>query len=105
MSTKPPNPPQIQIEVPGDLRATYANFAIINHAYNEVVIDLAHIVPNAPQNRVHTRLVMTPYHAKLLLNALSNNLAHYETHFGEIVIQGGGLPDRGHMGFEPSKVH
>lgn len=107
MASQPqkPKPNQLQIEVPADLKAEYANFAIINHNYNEILIDFAHVAPGAPKTRVHTRLVLTPYHAKLLLQALNANLAKYEKRFGEIKIQRPDQPNRPVMGFDPSLIH
>lgn len=105
MEPKTPTPPQLQIEVPGDLRASYANFAIINHSYGEIVIDLAHVIPNVPQTRVHTRLVLSPYHAKQLLHALGVNLANYEKRFGAIDMEAAGKGEGMPMGFPSSQVH
>ncbi|RME79988.1 MAG: DUF3467 domain-containing protein [Caldilineae bacterium] len=104
MSNKP-KPQQIQIEIPGDLRPTYANFAVINHSYNEIVIDFAHIVPGVPKARILNRMVLTPYHAKLLLQALQTNLGNYEKRFGEIKLRGTGLPEPPTMGFDPNLIH
>lgn len=103
MENKPPN--QIQIEVPGDLQATYANFAVINHSFNEIVIDFAHIIPNVPTTRVRERVVLTPYHARLLLDALGANLANYEKRFGTIDMHTGGSHDLPKMGVDPGQVH
>jgi hypothetical protein len=36
--------------------------------------------------RVQTRIVMTPLNAKLLLNALTENLEKFEAQFGEIIV-------------------
>jgi len=107
MDNKPPTPGpgQLHIEVPADLTAIYANFALINHSYNEIVIDLAHVLPGVPTARVQARLVLTPYHAKLLLEALAQNLANYERRFGEIKTQGIGLSERPPLGFDPKQVH
>lgn len=105
MSTKPAKGTEIKIELPGDIKPIYANFAIINHNYNEVVIDFAHLMPNVPKSRVQTRIVMTPYHAKLLLGALNTNLANYEKRFGEIKTKGAGIPDRPPFDLGPSQVH
>ncbi|MCP4165302.1 MAG: DUF3467 domain-containing protein [Chloroflexi bacterium] len=106
MSEKPQQKQkQIKIELPNDLTPCYVNFAIINHNYNEIVIDFAHVMPNVPKTRVQNRLVLTPYHAKLLLNALGSNLANYEKRFGEIKTQGTGLPDKPPMGFDSGHVH
>ncbi|NOX63599.1 MAG: DUF3467 domain-containing protein [Chloroflexi bacterium] len=105
MTSKPQKPNQLQIEIPADLTPAYTNFAIVNHGYNEILIDFAHVAPGAPKTRVHTRLVLTPYHAKLLLQALGQNLAKYEKRFGEIKTQRPDLPDRPVMGFDPSLIH
>jgi hypothetical protein len=77
---------QINIELPPDLDATYANFAMITHSPSEVVIDFARVLPNTPKAKVCTRMLMTPMHAKLLLMALGENLQKYEQQFGPIVI-------------------
>ncbi len=82
----PPGPAQINIEVPPDLDATYANFAMITHSPSEVIIDFARVLPNTPKAKVCARMLMTPMHAKLLLMALSENLQKYEAQFGPIVI-------------------
>ena len=105
MPQKPAKQQQLKIELPGDLHPSYANFAIINHSYNEIIIDLAHVMANVPKTRVQTRIVMTPYHAKLLLNALGTNIANYEKRFGEIKVKGAGIPNQPHMSVEPSQVH
>lgn len=98
-------PQSLQIEAPKDLKPIYSNFAIIHHNYNEIVIDFAHVMPNLPHAQVQTRIVLTPYHAKLLLQALMHNLQNYEKRFGEVKMQGSGLPKRGPMGFDPRQVH
>jgi hypothetical protein len=78
------------VELPANLEPTYANFALISHSPSELIIDLAQLMPNQPQVRVKSRVVMTPLNAKLLLQALQDNLAKYEATFGEIVIPGQG---------------
>ncbi len=85
-----PGPKQINIELPPDLDATYANFAMITHSPSEVIIDFARVLPNTPKAKVCVRMLMTPMHAKLLLMALSENLQKYEEQFGPIVIPQGG---------------
>ena len=75
---------QFNVQVPPDLDAIYANFALITHSASEVIIDFARVLPNTPKAKVHARIVTTPLHAKLLLRALSDNLEKYEARFGEI---------------------
>ena len=88
MAQKPASPPQrqIQVELPGDLEAIYANFAILNHSPSEVIIDFARMLPNMPKVKVYARILMTPTNAKALHKALADNLAKYEKRFGEIKI-------------------
>jgi hypothetical protein len=81
---------KVNIEVPPDLDAIYANFAMITHSPSEIIIDFARVLPNAPKSRVHARIVTTPMHAKLLLRALTENLSKYEAQFGEIKLPPGG---------------
>jgi len=96
-----PTPPQgsqqmqINIELPPDLEAIYTNFAMIGHTPSEVIIDFVRVLPGNPRARVQARVLMTPMNAKLLLNALAENLERYEAQFGPIVIpQGGNLAEQ-----------
>ncbi|HUW08293.1 MAG TPA: DUF3467 domain-containing protein [Anaerolineae bacterium] len=88
MTQKTASPPQrqIQVELPADLEAIYANFAILNHSPSEVIIDFARMLPNMPKVKVYARILMTPTNAKALHKALEDNLAKYEKRFGEIKI-------------------
>jgi len=84
MSPSRPKSVQINIEVPPDLDATYANLALITHSPSEIIIDFARVLPNTPRAKVYARIITTPLHAKLLLRALQENLERYEAQFGEI---------------------
>ena len=90
METPKRQPMQINIEVPPDLDAVYANFAMITHTASEIIIDFARVLPNTPKTKVYARIVTTPMHAKLLLRALNENLEKYEAQFGEIKLPAGG---------------
>ena len=85
---------QIQIELPANLEAIYANFAMITHSPSELILDFARALPNMPKAKVYARVVMTPMNAKLLHKALGDNLAKFEEKHGEIKT-----PDQG---FEPN---
>jgi hypothetical protein len=80
----------IQIELPADLEATYANFALITHSPSEMIVDFARVLPNQPKAKIYTRIVMTPMNAKLVHKALGENLAKFEEKYGEIKT-----PDQG----------
>ncbi len=81
-----PQPPHL--EVPPDLEAIYVNLVRIAHSPSELVLDFAHMLPGVVPAKVRTRIVMSPLGAKLLLRALGENLARYETAFGEIKVPG-----------------
>src|SRR5213080_5262134 len=64
----------------------YINFANIIHSPSEFVIDLGRIVPGRPDVKIYSRVIMTPMHAKQLLDALAHNISLYESKFGEIRV-------------------
>jgi len=66
----------------------YINFANIIHSPSEFVIDLGRIVPGRPDVKIYSRVIMTPLHAKQLLEALAHNIGLYEQKFGEIRVEG-----------------
>ncbi|MEK7310758.1 MAG: DUF3467 domain-containing protein [Chloroflexota bacterium] len=80
---------QVALELPANLDATYANFAIITHSPSEIVIDYARVMPNTPKSKIVARIVLTPMNAKLLLRALGDNLSKYEAQYGEIIVPTG----------------
>ena len=67
-------------------KGTYANLAIITHSRAEFILDFASNLPGLPGPKVNNRVVMTPEHAKRLLNALADNIAKYESQFGPISL-------------------
>jgi Protein of unknown function (DUF3467) len=91
MSNAPPEQAnqQVNIEI-GEKEAegTYSNLAIITHSNAEFVIDFTRILPGVPKAKVQSRIIMTPVHTKLLMNALRDNIDKYEQKFGEIKISG-----------------
>jgi hypothetical protein len=66
----------------------YSNLALISHSPSEIIIDFARVMPGVPKARVYARIVMTPAHAKLLLNALEDNIKKFESQFGTIKLFG-----------------
>ena len=78
---------QISLELrPEVAKGTYSNLAIITHSHSEFVIDFARVLPGMPKPDISDRIVMTPEHAKRLLNALMDNISKYESNFGPIVM-------------------
>jgi hypothetical protein len=91
---------QINIELPSDLEAVYANFAMITHSPSEVVVDFARVLPNLPKAKVYARVIMTPMNAKLLHRALGDNLSKFEAQFGEIKTPEQGFDQDRPIGFK-----
>ena len=92
---------QISIEL-GEREAEgiYSNLALISHSSSEVIIDFARVLPGSPKSKVYARIVMTPTHAKSLLQALEGNLRTYETTHGKIRTVPG--DDSKEIGFVPT---
>ena len=73
---------------------TYSNIAIINHSPSEFVVDFIQMMPGVPKAKVKSRIILTPQHAKRLMNALNDNISKFEAQHGEIkdVDPTGGIP-------------
>ena len=99
---KPPAAGQrpIQIELPADLEAIYANFALITHSPSEMIVDLARVLPNVPKAKIYARILMTPMNAKLLYKALVENLGKFEERYGEIKTPEHGFHEDRPIGFK-----
>ncbi len=98
---------QINIEL-GEKEAegVYSNLAIISHSTAEFVIDFTRILPGVPRARVLSRIVMTPQHARMLLNAMQENINRYEAQYGEINVNQNGPQFSGFPGPDlGDKVH
>ena len=85
--------PGPKIIVPEGMEPAYANLARISHSPADIVIDFAHMLPGEATAKIQSRVVMTPLSAKLLQRALAENLARYETTFGEIKVPGNSLAE------------
>ena len=79
------NENQLNIELSEEIaEGIYSNLAIITHSNAEFVIDFVKVMPGVPKARVKSRIVLTPQHAKRLLNALADNIHKYEAAHGPI---------------------
>ena len=80
------NKRKIKLEMPKDPSGTYANMVMISHNKNEMFLDFIQTLPHDPRAKVQQRIVMTPMHAKLFLQALQENIERFEGQFGEIEV-------------------
>jgi len=79
------NDNQLNIELSEEIaEGIYSNLAIITHSNAEFGIDFVKVMPGVPKARVKSRIVLTPQHAKRLLNALADNIHKYEAAHGPI---------------------
>lgn len=88
MAKEQDNKKQAQINIELDEKVaegTYSNLAIINHSVSEFVVDFVNIMPGVPKNKVKSRIILTPQHAKRLLKALGDNISRFENAHGEIM--------------------
>lgn len=97
------NSKKLTLEIKPEIaRGDYSNLAIITHSRSEFVIDFAAMLPGLAKPEVIHRILMTPDHAKRLLNALQDNIIKYENQFGIIDVEGarsgGGTFNLGDLG-------
>lgn len=83
-SQTPPKSVGPMLELSPELETVYANLARIAHSPADIVLDFAHLLPGEGKAKVRARVVMTPLSAKLLIKALTENIARYEAAYGEI---------------------
>lgn len=76
---------QINIELSEEVaEGVYSNLAMVAHSNTEFVLDFIRLMPGVPKAKVKARVIITPEHAKRLLNALKDNIQKYEQSFGHI---------------------
>ena len=82
MTNPPQNPPPL--DLPKDLAPVSSTIVRISHTPSEFVLDFSRMLPGQGNLTVAARVLMSPIAAKLFLRALTENIARYETVFGEI---------------------
>lgn len=100
MQEPQPQGQQLNIEL-GEKEAEgiYSNLAIITHSPAEFIIDFTRVMPGVPKAKVYARIITNPQHAKMLMNALKENIDKFEKRFGVIKIEGQTTPSS--FGFVP----
>ncbi len=76
---------KVEIELPDNIAdGVYSNLVIVSHSDSEFIFDFIRVMPGKPRAKVQSRIIMTPPHAKMFLQALSENIRKFEKQFGEI---------------------
>jgi len=93
MPETPPPPPAASpstknLELISDIDPVYSNMVRIVHSHSEIVLDFAQFLPGDSNPKVKAKVLMSPLGAKLFFRALAENIARYETTFGEITVPG-----------------
>jgi len=88
-----PEQQELQVHIPPEIQGgQYANQTLISHTQEEFVLDF--ILATPPAAIVNARVLVSPTHAKRMIAALQDNIARYESIFGEIkTIAPMGKPD------------
>ena len=86
--SKPPTP-GFNMEMPDYLLAVYSNVARISHTPFDFVMDFSQALPGKPHTEILSRVIMSPAGVKLFQRALTENIARYESIFGEITLPKG----------------
>jgi hypothetical protein len=66
------------------LEGRYANYFEIGHNAFEVLLDFGQLYFEAPEGRMHTRIVTSPVFAKRLAETLQRALSQYEQMYGRV---------------------
>ncbi len=95
---------QLNIELNEEVaQGTYSNLAVITHSPSEFVVDFVRVMPGVPKAQVKSRVILTPEHAKRLMNALQDNIKRYESLHGSIKTNDNqGQPPVMPIGFGPT---
>lgn len=74
---------QVQLD-DATAQGVYSNLAMIYHSENEFVLDFAYLQPGPARAKIRSRVILSPKHARRLLDAMKANISKYEERFGEI---------------------
>ena len=62
----------------------YANLVLSVFSPSEFIFDFAKLLPGVDEANVHTRIIMTPAHAKMFLKSLQDSMEKFENTHGPI---------------------
>lgn len=83
---KTPDGKAIDVVFPDELKkGHYATHVIVSHTSEEYILEFLSVFPSG--GSVVGRVILSPSHAKRLMNALNDNIRRYESVFGEIPLK------------------
>jgi hypothetical protein len=87
---------QQQVQIKADekeLVGQYANLAVIHHNAEEFTLNFVYLFPSVPQGKLVSSIILSPAHAKRMLQALKENVARFESQFGTLPEGSTPIPD------------
>ncbi|TAE74942.1 MAG: DUF3467 domain-containing protein [Bacteroidetes bacterium] len=79
---------QLDIELSDEIaEGSFSDLVSIAHSNSEFVLDFIRVLPGTSRGKVKARIIITPEHAKRLLDALGENIGKYEESFGDITTK------------------
>jgi len=82
-------------------KGEYSNFVKIQHSAVDFRFDFSQMIADEGEAIVHTRIFMSPVHAKLFMKAIADNVDKYEKQFGDIQLKmDKGIPITGSVSHE-----
>lgn len=85
---------QVTFEIHGGVESVYSNVVRIGHLPGEILLDFIQVIPGEKVGKVNSRVVMTPLNAKLLMKALMEHIAVYESKYGVMILPPVSLADQ-----------
>jgi hypothetical protein len=83
MATKPSEPQPLQIITNDEFsRGRYSNLMLVAHSPEDFILDWVLQAPNG--QHLVARIIVSPGHMKRIVKTLNENLAKFESNFGEI---------------------
>ncbi len=77
----------------------FSNLFLVSHSPEHFVFDFATNMPGMQKAKVHSRVILTPAHARRIYEALGNSIKNYQESHGDIhqtdathVLPGFGAP-------------
>ncbi len=85
MEIKKQNEKKLEINLNENIAGgKYSNLAVVTHSPSDFILDFCQVLPGMKKANVCSRIILSPQHAKALLNTLNLNVKKYEQTFGEI---------------------
>ncbi len=99
------NEQQMQVNIdPDKIDAKYCDQVMLNTGPFGITMDFLQQIPQMKTARVLSRIAMSPQHAKIYSEILSNSLKEYEKNFGEIQLSTKMKDEaKKQIGFHPDK--